>query len=82
LIIETLIAHVVSYFYFQPSSSSDRKEAYAVSQALHFFWGLLFTSVILYGLHDGSDSFTLKWLVIVSGLLAGYVFFETKSNIR
>jgi len=78
LIIETLIAHVVSYFYFQPSSSSDRKEAYAVSQALHFFWGLLFTSVILYGLHDGSDSFTLKWLVIVSGLLAGYVFFENK----
>lgn len=78
MIIETLIAHVVSYFYFQPSGIGEPKKSYAVSQALHFVWGLLFTSVILYGLHDGSDGFTLKWLVIASGLLAGYVFFENK----
>ncbi|MER2064442.1 MAG: hypothetical protein ABS873_07290 [Alkalibacterium sp.] len=78
MIIETLIAHVISYFYFQPSSTLERKESYAVSQARHFVWGLLFTSVILYGLHDGSNGFILKWLVIVSGLLAWYIFFENK----
>ncbi|GEK89172.1 hypothetical protein SAMN04488100_10937 [Alkalibacterium putridalgicola] len=78
MIIETLIAHVVSYFYFQPTRTGDPKEKYAVSQSLHFVWGLLFTSVILYGLHDGSDGFTLKWLVIVSGLLFGYILFENK----
>ncbi|MDZ7835583.1 MAG: hypothetical protein U5K84_10035 [Alkalibacterium sp.] len=38
MIIEALIAHVVSYFYFQPTSTDESREAYAVSQALQFVW--------------------------------------------
>lgn len=78
MIIESLIAHIVSYFYFQPTSGNDVKERNAIAQAFHFIWGLLFTSVILSGLHDRGDAFTVKWLVIVTGLLAGYILYENK----
>ena len=78
MIIESLIAHVVSYFYFQPTSRNELKKSQALSQALHFIWGMLFTTIILYGLHGGGSSFTVRWLVIVLGLLVGYILFENK----
>lgn len=78
MIIESLIAHIISFFYFQPTNSQESKKIPAVSQTFHFIWGMLFTTVILYGLYPSGEDFTLKWLVIALGLLVGYILYENK----
>lgn len=78
MIIESLIIHVISYFYFQPIGNDASEKEDAVFQSLHFLWGTLFSSIILISLNGFDIGFSSKLLLIASGLLMGYVLYENK----
>lgn len=78
MIIEMLIIHVLSYFYFQPIGNDEAKKAHAVSRSLQLLWGCLFSVIVLTGLNDFNAYFSSQLFLIVSGLLMGYILYENK----
>ncbi|GEK91191.1 hypothetical protein [Alkalibacterium kapii] len=78
MMIESVILHVISYFYFQSIGEENAHRQRAVSQTVHFVWGTLLSSLILASLKDFDIIFSLKLLLIASGLLMGYILYENK----
>ncbi|OJF97007.1 hypothetical protein [Alkalibacterium sp. 20] len=78
MIIESLVAHLIGYFYFQPTQSNEASDRKAIVQPFHYLWGVVFTTFVIIGLNDFTSDFLMNWLVMVFGLMVGYIFYENK----
>lgn len=73
MIIESLIAHIVGYFYFTryPAFLANSKNAEGHSQ---YSWGIFFSSLVIFGLIVSENY--LSWLSISIGLILGHALFK------
>ncbi|WP_423189305.1 hypothetical protein ACO1PF_12065 [Alkalibacterium sp. f15] len=78
MIIESLVAHLIGYFYFQPTQSNEVGDRKVTAQPFHYLWGVVFTTFVIIGLNDFTSDFLMKWLVMALGLMVGYIFYENK----
>ncbi|GAB2324093.1 hypothetical protein IRB23M11_17150 [Alkalibacterium sp. m-11] len=74
MIIESLIAHLIGYFYFTkyPTFLAHSKNEKGHSQ---YSWGIFFTSLVVFGLIDDIGDY-LPWLSISIGLVLGHALFK------
>lgn len=73
MIIESLIAHVIGYFYFTryPTFLANSKSGEGHSQ---YAWGIFFVSLVIFGLIETENY--LSWLSISIGLILGHALFK------
>lgn len=72
MIIESLVAHVVAYFYFMYYPIKLKKTQTVLNQT-PYTWGIFFSSLIVFGLIDHVHY--LSWLTISIGLVSGQAVF-------
>lgn len=72
MIIESLVTHIVAYFYFMRTPTQLNQTETQTSQR-PYTWGIFFTSLILFGVIDSAHY--LSWLTISIGLVSGQAVF-------
>lgn len=72
MIIESLVTHIVAYFYFM-SMPTKLSQTEMQKNQTPYTWGIFFTSLIVFGLNDSTRY--LSWLTISIGLVAGMAVF-------
>lgn len=72
MIIESLVTHIVAYFYFMHQPAKLSRTQTEVNQT-PYTWGIFFSSLILFGLVNSAHY--LSWLTISIGLVSGQAVF-------
>ncbi|MCC5890258.1 MAG: hypothetical protein JJU01_06775 [Alkalibacterium sp.] len=72
MIIESLVTHIVAYFYFMRYPTKLNQSETEKNQT-PYTWGIFFSSLIVFGLTDSANY--LSWLTISIGLVSGQAVF-------
>lgn len=72
MIIESLVTHILAYFYFMRLPNKLNQSEMQKHQT-PYTWGVFFSSIIVFGLSDSTRY--LSWLTISLGLVAGMAVF-------